>query len=153
MSTKRKKQKRRPLTEQQKKAADLYFEHPRYSELAALVGVDRCTIWRWMKREDFQRELERAIARNEKKFHADMMKRYRASEAAYHRSPEYQRERRKVYEARRKMKKVSEQLNNASSYKEFQRLHKEYERLYNIANFGGQTAAEYMSRFDHLFRK
>ena len=153
MSAKRKKQKRRPLTEQQKKAADLYFEHPRYSELAALVGVDRCTIWRWMKREDFQRELDRAINRNEKKWRAEMMKRYRASQAAYHKTPEYQKKQRRKYEARRRMKKVSEQLENANSYREVQRLEKEYDRLYSIGYLDGMTAEKYLGQFDHLFRK
>jgi len=153
VSTKRKKQKRRPLTEQQKRAADLYFEHPQITELAALVGVDRVTIWRWMQRADFKRELERAIARNEKKHHAEMMRRYRADQAAYHRTPEYQKQQRRKYEARRKMKKVSEQLTNASTHQEFQRLQKEYDRLYSIGYLDGMTAEKYLSQFDHLLGK
>lgn len=144
---KRVKGKRQPLTDQQKKAADLYFDHPQYSELAALVGVNRSTIWRWMKREDFRRELDRAIARNEKKHRAEMMRRCRAAEIAYHKTPEYQKQRRKKYEARRRLKKVSEQMSNARSFRELQRLQKEFDRLYNLAHFDGMTAVEYLKRF------
>lgn len=153
MSAKQKKQRRQPLTEQQKKAADLYFENPQITKLAALVGVDRTTIWRWMKRDDFRRELDRAIARNEKKWRAEMMRRYRADLAAERKTPEYQKKQRRKYEARRRLKQVEQRLENAESLKEAQRLQNELERLYNIAYFDGMTAAEYLGQFERNWWK
>ena len=82
-----------------------------------------------------------------------MMKRYRADLVAYHKTPEYQKKQRRKYEARRRLKKVYDQLNHASSYKEVQRLQAEADRLYSIGYFDGKSVMEYMSQFDHLLRK
>lgn len=135
---KRKKQGRRPLTDQQKQAAWYLFNGESISGTAALVGVHRCTIWRWYDRPDFQKE----IARIHDKYVRDRRRQWLKE---YHQSPEYKRQQSRKYYARKKLNKLSEQLENARTIAEHERLWKEYEKTYNDAYFGGRTAAEVLS--------
>lgn len=139
---KRKKQGRRPLTEAQKRAAQMMFDAEPIGRIAEELGVHRATIWRWRKRPDFQRELERITNRFLKDKRAEVQRQIREERIAYHKTPEYKAKQRRAYEARRKLKKLSEQLDNATSYAQHQRLWKEYEKTYNLAYFDGKSPLE-----------
>lgn len=54
---------RPPLAERHYRAIELLAEVPRknYDEIAAAVGIDRRTLFRWRERKDFERELQKAI--------------------------------------------------------------------------------------------
>ena len=142
---KRKKQGRRPLTEAQKRAAQLMFDAYPIGKIAEEIGVHRATIWRWRRLPAFQREYERILNRFLKDKRAETMRRIREERIAYHKTPEYKEKRRKAYEARRKLKKLSEQLDNAESYAQFRRLWKVYEETYNLAFLDGKTPAEFLN--------
>ena len=47
------------MTEQQKKALDMLWNGAKVQDTASALGVHRCTIWRWEKQKDFQREWKR----------------------------------------------------------------------------------------------
>ena len=144
MKKRRKKQGRRPLTEAQKRAAQMMFDAEPTGKIAEELGVHRATIWRWRKRPDFQRELERITNRFLKDKRAEVRRQIREERIAYHKTPEYKAKQRKAYEARRKLKKLSEQLDNATSYAQHQRLWKEYEKTYNLAYFDGKNPLEFL---------
>lgn len=44
------------LTPKMRRAIAVLIEHPKIDEAISILGVDRTTLWRWMQREDFQRE-------------------------------------------------------------------------------------------------
>lgn len=144
---KRKKQARRPLTEAQKRAAQLMFDAQPIGKIAEEIGVHRATIWRWRKRPAFQRELERITNRFLKDKRAEVLRQIRAERIAYKKSPEYKEKQRKANAARRKLKKLSAQLDNAKSYAQQQRLWKEYEKTYNDAFFDGRNPLEILDNF------
>lgn len=141
-----KSKKKRPLTEQQKKAAALFFDGKKVGEVAALVGVHRCTIWRWYGRRDFQREISRVADKycREKR---------RAWLREYHNSPEYKREQNRKYYARRRLKVLAERLEkagNSGNMAEYWKIAKEYDKAFNTAYFGGKTPMEYL-KLSRLF--
>ena len=74
---KRKKQGRRPLTEAQKRAAQMMFDAQPIGKIAEELGVCRTTVWRWRKRPAFQRELDRILNRFLKDKRAETMRRIR----------------------------------------------------------------------------
>lgn len=142
---KRKKQARRPLTEAQKRAAQMMFDAYPVGKIAEEIGCHRATIWRWRKRPAFQRELDRILNRFLKDKRAETMRRIREERIAYHKTPEYKSKQRKAYEARRKLKKLSEQLDHATSYAQHKRLWKEYEKTYNLAFFDGIDPVQFIT--------
>ena len=141
---KRKRQGRGRLTEAQKRAAQLMFDAYPIGKIAEEIGVHRATIWRWRRLPAFQRELDRILNRFLKDKRAETMRRIREERIAYHKTPEYKAKQRRAYEARRKLKKLSEQLDNAKSYAQHQKLWKEYEKTYNIAYFDGKNPIEFL---------
>ena len=84
MRKRKKKQVHKPLTDQQKEAARLLFDCHKVGETAAMIGVHRCTIWRWCKRPDFQKEVDRIAT----EYYRELRKK-RLRE--YHQSPEYKK--------------------------------------------------------------
>ena len=145
MRKRKRKQAHRPLTDQQKRAADLYFDHPSFPELAALVGVHRSTIWRWYQRSDFQREISRRCD-----YHARQHR--RAWLKAYHNSPEYKEQQRRKYYARRKLKILAERLEAAGesgNMTSYRKASAAYDKCFNEAYFGGKTPLDVLneSRF------
>lgn len=53
----KKKQPSKPLTDQQREAVRLLcIEDKKVQEAAAILGVHRCTIWRWSRTKAFQKE-------------------------------------------------------------------------------------------------
>jgi len=81
MRKRRPKQPKKPLTEQQKRAALLLFEGGRMGDTAAAVGVHRATLWRWYKRPDFQREINRISAEWQKAYKKKILQELRAEQA------------------------------------------------------------------------
>ena len=142
---KRKRQGRGRLTEAQKRAAQLMFDGYPVGKIAEEIGVHRATIWRWRRLPAFQKEYERILNRFLKDKRAETMRRIREERIAYHKTPEYKAKQRRAYEARRKLKKLSEQLDNAESYAQFRRLWKVYEETYNLAFLDGKTPAEFLN--------
>lgn len=52
----------RVLTEKQKEAVRLLcIEGKKVQDAAAILGVHRCTIWRWSQAKDFQKEWDRQL--------------------------------------------------------------------------------------------
>ena len=145
MSKRRKKHSRRRLTEAQKKAAQMMFDAYPVGKIAEELGINRTTVWRWRKQPAFQRELDRILNRFLKDKRIEAMRRIREERIAYHKTPEYKAKQRRAYEARRNLKKLSEQLDNATSHAQFQHLWKEYEKTYNIAYLDGKTPAEFLN--------
>ena len=123
----------------------MMFDAQPIGKIAEELGVCRTTVWRWRKRPAFQRELDRILNRFLKDKRAETMRRIREERIAYHKTPEYKAKQRRAYEARRKLKRLSEQLDNATTYAQHQRLWKEYQRTYNLAYFDGKTPAEYLN--------
>ena len=144
---KRKKQGHRPLTEAQKRAAQMLFDAEPIGKIAEELGVHRATVWRWRRRKDFQREYLRIESRFLKDKREQTLRQIREERIAYHKTPEYKAQQRKAYEARRKLKKLSAQLDNATTYAQHQRLWKEFQQTYNDAYLGGKTALEIINSF------
>ena len=144
MSYKRK-PKHKPLSDLQKIAAALYFDHPKFSEIAPLVGVHRCTLWRWYQQPAFRKEINRQCNLRIKEKRREFLRQLRAERAALHKTPEYRRQRQRAYDARRKLKKIEEQLDNATTYREAQELWAKFQKTYNVAYFGGKTPAKYLN--------
>lgn len=142
---KRKRQGRGRLTEAQKRAAQLMFDAYPIGKIAEEIGVHRATIWRWRRLPAFQREYDRILNRFLKDKRAETMRQIREERIAYHKTPEYKAKQRRVYEARRKLKKLSEQLDNAKSYAQHQKLWKEYEATYNLAYFDGMDPVQFIT--------
>lgn len=136
--SKRKRRKKEPLTEQQKEAARLFFEAYKPGQIAGMVGVHRCTVWRWAQRPDFRREIDRITNNWLRAKRRETLREIRSS-------PEYRQRQKRKYAARRRLKKLSERLNNASSGKEYQLLYKQFETAYNEAYFDGKTPSEYIN--------
>ena len=139
-------QKRKKLTDLQKKAAALFFDHPCITELAPLVGVHRCTLWRWRKLPAFQKEIDRQTDLRIKQKRQETIRQLKAEKAALHKTPEYRRKRQRAYDARRKLKKLEEKLSNASSYREWRQLWEQYQRCYNQAYFDGMNPTQYLDK-------
>ena len=138
-------QKRKPLSDLQKIAARLYFDHPKFTELAPLVGVHRCTLWRWYQQPAFRKEIDRQCNLRIKEKRRETIQRLRAERVALHKTPEYRRQRQRAYDARRRLKKIEEQLDNVTTYREWQQLWAKFQKTYNQAYFGGMTPAKYLN--------
>ena len=142
MPNSRKKRRKKPLTEQQKQAAKILFETGRVGETAAQVGIHRVTLWRWWKRRDFQRELDRVHDKWQRDYRRARLK-------EIHSSPEYKREQADKRKAKRRLKYIEEKLSvagNSGNMKEYYRLAKEYDRTFNQAYFGGLSAISFVNQ-------
>ncbi len=148
MKKKRRKTARRPLTEKQKQAAQLFFDAHGTGEIAAIVGVHRCTIWRWFQRKDFQRELRRI----EKEW-KDATRRRILKEM--HESDEYKRQQavRKAAMGRlRRAEKRLEALNGAGNVAEIRRALSAHTRAFDdvygpaLAAFGWERSSQKTSK-------
>lgn len=47
------------LTDQQKQAVQMLFDGMKVQDVAAALGVNRCTVWRWSRKKEFAREWHR----------------------------------------------------------------------------------------------
>lgn len=138
MNKAKKKRPRRPLTDQQKLAAKVIFDTGRMAEAAAAAGVHRTTIWRWYKRADFQRELNRIHDKwiREKR---------RETIREWHNSPEYKK--RKAAERRLdSLAKKLEAAGNSGDMNAYRKACAAYDRCYNEA-FG-----DVLKAFDRYFQ-
>lgn len=135
---KRKKQAQRPLTDKQKQAAQCLFNGETMTSTAAILGVHRCTIWRWYGRRDFQKEISRVHDKYVKDKRRQWLK-------EYHQSPAYKREQSRKAYAKKKLNKIAEKLENAQTIAEHNRLLKEYDKAYNEAYYGGKTVMELLN--------
>lgn len=138
MRKRRKKQARRPLTDQQKRAAQLYFDAHKIGEIADIIGVHRTTIWRWFQRKDFRRELESIKNKWISNTRRENMK-------AWHNSPEYKEQQRRKYAARQKLKKLEKRLSEAGNngnMKEYRAACRAYDKCFNDAYLGGYSLEE-----------
>ena len=130
MSRKRKRP-RRPLTDQQKEAARLIFETGRIGATAAAVGVHRTTIWRWYKRKDFQREIDRAHDKWQREYRREVLREMR-------KSPEHKRK----LAARRRLKRLELKLSeagNSGDMRAYRQAEKAYNECFNEAYLGGRS--------------
>ena len=130
---KRRKRPRKPLTEQQKQAAKALFETGRIGDTASAVGVHRSTIWRWYKRSDFQRELNRVHDKWQRDYRRKMLKKI-------HNSPEYKKKQAARRRWKKKLAEVEKRLSeagNSGNMMEYYRLEKEYNKAFNMAYFDG----------------
>lgn len=138
------KKRRKPLTDQQKEAARILFECGKIGETAAAVGVHRTTIWRWYKRQDFQREIQRAHDR----WLSETRRRYRRE---WRNSPEHKRE----LAARRRLsileKRISE-AGNSGNMAAYRQACAAFDKCYNQA-FGGALKAINAYFFSQEFTK
>ena len=140
MRKRKRKVARRPLTDQQKQLAQLYFDGHSVNEAAAIFGVHRCTIWRWSKHPDFQKEISRIHDKYCREYRRERMK-------AWHNSPEYKKEQQRKYYARQRLDILAKRLSeagNSGHMKEYRRISAEYDKCFNEAYFGGKTAAEFL---------
>ena len=142
---KRKLQKRKPLTDQQKAAARLFFEAYKPGQIASILGIHRSTVWRWRNRPDFDRELRRITDKW-------LREKRRETLREIHNSPEYKQRQARRYYARKKLPKVTAKLNAARGTKEFRAAYREFERTYNDAYFDGKTPAEYLYFLEQKIR-
>ena len=134
--------KKKPLTEQQKQAAKILFETGRVGETAAQVGVHRTTIWRWWKRRDFQRELDRVHDKWQRDYRRERLK-------EMHSSPEYKRRQAEKRKYKRKLKYIEEKMSaagNSGNMKEYNRLSKQWDHAFNMAYFGGLDAFSFVNQ-------
>lgn len=138
MSKRRKKQARKPLTDQQKRAAQLMFDGHPIGEVAAILGVHRSTIWRWRNRKDFQREFSRIndqyVREKRKQWLRD-----------YHNSPEYKEKQRRKYAARQKLKRLEKRLaeaGNSGNVKEYKAACRAYDKCFSEAYLDGLSLDE-----------
>jgi IS30 family transposase len=142
-------QKRKPLSDLQKIAARGFFEGKSVQQIAAECGVHRCTIWRWRKRKDFQREINRV--------HDLWVREYkRQRQKEWHSSPEYKRRQRQKYNARRRLKRLERKISeagNAGDMAAYWKYSKEYDQTFNIAFFGGLSATDFLKKKDNPSRK
>ena len=147
---KRKKQPRKPLTEQQKRAAYLFFDAHGVGEIASLLGVHRTTVWRWYQRSDFQREIQKITDNWLRAKRRETLK-------EWHNSPEYKRQQRKKYYARRKLKVIEQKMSDAGNngnMKAYRALCKEYDRVFSDAYCDGMSVLAFMNSFsDNHSRK
>ena len=123
----RRKQKnaKQTLTEQQKQAAHILFETGRMGETAAAVGVHRCTLWRWCKLREFQRERDRIEQQWQREHRKQMLKEIRES-------PEHQRK----LAAKRRLRALERRLEEAGEsgdMRAYKRAVKEYNRCFSEA--------------------
>lgn len=72
----------RPLTEAQKRAAEMLFHYRRVKDVASALGVHRSTIWRWKKLRAFRKEWSRLDRNADRRFKRKMEK-LRAEQDAY----------------------------------------------------------------------
>jgi len=137
---KRPKQKKQPLTDRQKQAARMIFEGVKIGDIAAALGVNRSTIWRWENRKDFQREMDRV--------HDKWLREYRREiNRQIHSSPEYQRQQRRKYAARKRLKRIAAKLDKVNNEQDYKKLYKQFDRAYNEAYFDGKTPVEYLNQW------
>ena len=149
MAKRKKKRARRPLTDQQKQAAQLFFDGLKPGQIAEQIGVHRSTIWRWRNRPDFRREIDRITD----KWRRDMRREY---QKRWHNSPEYKQQQRRKYAARQKLKRLEKKISDAGNrgdMKAYAAACKEYDRCFNIAYFGGLSAAEFAEKFMNQSRE
>jgi len=138
MKKRRRKQARRPLTDQQRRAAQLIFDGYHQGDIAAILGVHRSTIWRWRNRKDFQREINIISDRWVRNKRRESLK-------EWHNSPEYKQQQRRKYAARRKLKKLEERLTeagNKGNMKEYKAACRAYDKCFSDAYLDGLSLAE-----------
>lgn len=104
MQKRHRKAAKRPLTDQQRKAAQLMFDGARIGDIAAQIGVHRATLWRWRQQRSFQRELDRICDEWTRNKRRQTLKEIRSSQ-------EYRQEK----AARRKLPKLWQAIGEAGS--------------------------------------
>jgi len=143
MRKKHKKAVKRPLTDQQRQAVQLMFDGEKVIDIAAAVGVHRCTIWRWYQRKDFRREL----AKTHDKWVRDKR---RETLREIRNSPEHKR----ALAARRRLPNVERQLEEAGrshNMKAYRAAAAAYDKCISEAFFRGKSAEEYYASLTKLF--
>ena len=108
------------LTEAQKKAVYLLRSGQQVQEVAAALGVHRCTIWRWECKKDFGREWKR-LEREDRK---TRRQRFRQSERYISRQKEKQT-------ARRKLRRLEKQMHEAAASGNLKLMERAYEEYKN----------------------
>lgn len=104
MQKKRKKAANKPLTDLQRKAAQLIFDGAKIGDIAAQIGIHRATLWRWRQQRSFQRELNRICDEWTRNMRRQTIKEIRSS-------LEYRQEK----AARRKLPKLWKAIDEAGS--------------------------------------
>ena len=136
---------KKPLSDQMRQAARLWYEGLKLGQIAAEIGIHRTTLWRWAQRADFQREINRISDR-------DCRERRRKWLKEYHASPEYKQAQRKRYYYRRKLPALEKKMaaaGKSGNMRAYAAATKEYNRCFNEAYFGGRTAAEILRNFHY----
>ena len=111
------------LTEQQKKAVSMLWNGGKVQDVAAALGVHRCTIWRWKKKKAFWKEWDRLHRIR----HKEMLRRYKQSD-------EYKQFKRDQYNAKRRANRLEKKVKEAAdrikggNTKEFDRLWEKWKR-------------------------
>ena len=76
------------LTEKQKQAVQMIFDGMRIQDIAAALGVHRCTIWRWSRKKEFSRESKRLMK--------EYIREWRKQSGFYERRKEHRRQLRQL---------------------------------------------------------
>ena len=126
MRRKHRKGSKKPLTEQMKLAALLLFDGQKIGHIAALLGINRVTLWRWGNRKDFQREIDKINDLYVREMRKEIRRQIRES-------PEYKR----MLAARRKLPGLGKKLEEAGNSGDM--------------NAYGQAAAAYDKCFDQAY--
>ena len=141
----KRRRRRKPLSEAQKQAARLMFEGNRIGATAAQVGVHRATLWRWNKRADFRKELDRLHAQWIRDYRRKIMREIRET-------PEYKR----AIAARRrlpKLRKMLEEAGNSGNMREYARISAAYDKAFSNAYFRGRKPADILNSLTDISTK
>ena len=76
------------LTEKQKQAVQMIFDGMKIQDIAAALGVHRCTIWRWRRKKEFDREGKRLMR--------EYIREWRKQSGYYERRKEHRRRLRQI---------------------------------------------------------
>lgn len=120
MKKRRKKSARKPLSEKQKQAAQMYFDAYKIGDIATTVGVHRCTIWRWFQRKDFQKELRRIEKDWQNTTWRRMLK-------EWHQSERYKKEQAAKKTAEERLRRAEKQLESIGTTTSMAEIRKAYE--------------------------